>query len=118
MKLLFKDILAEKSVEGILFCSLDGKVLTVEAKDSKVMDSIQNPDLLSILCNHSFKKMKEVELIFDRKKMYLKHLSMGMLCVIMDIAASMPMIRLNCDMIQLQLKEKNKKKGFKQLFKR
>jgi hypothetical protein len=118
MKRYFQDILTEKNVDGILFCSLDGKVLAVQANDATTMKNFQSPDFLSILGSHRLKTVQEIELIFDRKKMYLKHLSTGILCVIMDVAASMPMIRLNCDMIQMQLKEKSMKKGFRQLFSR
>jgi hypothetical protein len=118
MKHLFKDIIAEKSVEGILLYSLEGKVLTVEANNSGIMENIQSADFSSVIKDHVLQKMKEVELIFTRKKLYLKHLSEGVLCVIMDSSASMPMIRLNCDMIQLQLKQPSMKKGFKKLFKR
>ena len=117
MKELFEDILAEPSVEGVLFCSLDGgKVFSFGMTHNGGKDGLQHSVFLSLLRHHAFKKMNEMELIFSRKKMYLKHLPDGILCVIMNLSASMPMVRLTCDTIHLQLKEASIKKGFKRFF--
>ncbi len=116
MKALFQDILDMEDVFGLMLFSFEGKLLFKEfplppAEDPETRDWWP-------LFTASLDGVKEADLLFDHRRLYIRETDMGYLMVLMGSLAPTAMLRLNCDMLLPNLKEKRPARGLMRIFKR
>jgi hypothetical protein len=102
MKDLFNDILNIDQVEGALLIANDGTLVYNEFRKAFRVDSVKLdlPGLMDVL-----KDIREADILFREKRLYIRKAGIGSLIIIMGLAASSAMIRLNCDLILPLLKD-------------
>jgi len=124
MEQLFKELLNINGVYGILYISEAGDLLfkkylpPMTGMDNKSWNQFtgQGIDWSSFIT--PFSGVREAELVFFDKKLFLRKTNQGFIIVLIDIAVSVAMIRLNCNIIAPTLVKIKKSKGFGGLFKK
>jgi hypothetical protein len=110
MKEIFNDILAIEDVHGVVFTSFEGEILFTEP-------SVETERSLPLFIR-ALGTIREVDLIFEKSRIYVRRTDTGYLVVLLGQFASGAMLRLHVDMVLPSLKEKGKGKGLRSLFKR
>jgi hypothetical protein len=116
MKELFQDILDMEDVFGLMLFSFEGKLLfkafpLPPAEDPETRDWWP-------LFTASLDGVKEADLLFDHRRLYIRETDMGYLMVLMGNLTPTAMLRLNCDMLLPKLKEKRPARGLMRIFKK
>ena len=106
MKDLFKDIFDIDDVHGVMFLPIKGKDVFSEFVSQQ---SIKIGDVNWIPFIHSLNGIHEAELIFEKKRLYLRRAGMGYILVVMGKAGLTEMVRLNCDVLISSLEQTKKK---------
>ena len=115
MKELFKDILDLDDIQGVLFVSLDGK-LVFEEFGSHPPDRVEGINWLPFIS--TLDGVREGELVFENKRLYVRKAESGYILVVMGDMALTEMLRLNCDILLPALEQTAKKpKGLGRFFK-
>jgi len=114
MKELFKDILAVDGVEGVVLFSAKGEIQYSQAASPSIPD-LESKDWTPFI--RGIGDVREADLAFDKLRLYLRRTDSGFLVVVLDFAAPMAMVRLNCDILLPGLKEAGTAKGFGRIFK-
>lgn len=114
METVFQDILSINGVYGLVLLSSDGKVVFESLDDSKFVPEKSTMTWKMIL--DSLDDFKEMDLLYDHGRFYLRNTENGTIIVCMDLTVSMAMIKLNCDIVVPELK-KQTTKGLKRFFK-
>jgi hypothetical protein len=116
MKELFKDILSIEDVEGIMLFSFEGELIFKQflGHHPKYLEKKEWWGLLV----KSLVKTREADLIFEKKRLYIRRTDLGYLIIPMTIFAQNAMVRLNCDIIQPSLKKDRATKGIVRFFKK
>lgn len=78
---------------------------------------LENKDFWEVFIN-AIKEIREADVVFEHQRIYIRRSEIGYLIILMDIYAPIAMVRLNCDIILPQLKNKKGSKGFMRFFKR
>ena len=115
MKDLFKDIVAMDGIKGVMLLSFDGRLI-YEEFNSQPSDLSQGRDWKPFV--DAIGGVSEMDLVFDKGRIYIRKTDSGYLVVLMGILISIAMLRLNCDIVLPALKQGNEGKGFKRLFKK
>ncbi len=116
MKDLFKDILDVQDVEGVIFFSLDGKLVFSEFI-SILPEKIEHIDWRSFF--HTLDTIREVELVFENSRFYVRRTGSGYILVVMGKTALIEMVRLNCNVLLPAFEATTKKpKGLGRIFKK
>lgn len=115
MKELLKDVLEMKGVKGVIIFSDKGDCLIKEMSSDDVKDA-SDDDLSFIL--DTVKRYREIELIYEKGRLYARKIEIGILLIIMDIFVQMAMVRLNCDIILPSLQSIKTDKKFRKFFKK
>jgi hypothetical protein len=106
MKSLFRDILDIEDVHGVIFLSLDGKLVFKEF----VSHPPQKLEYINWrLFIRSLNGLREAELIFENRRFFIKQAPSGYIFVTMGETASAEMVRLNCDILVPNLETPSKK---------
>jgi hypothetical protein len=116
MKKLFEDILSLEDVKGVMLFSFKGKLVYKEFLSPPV-EGPETKDWWALFV-HSLNGAREVDLVFENSKFYIRKTDIGYLIILMGIFAQAAMVRLNCDMLLPALKEINTAKGRKGFFKK
>jgi len=103
MSALFDDLLAVEGVKGVMFFSTAGELLFGES-GAGGMDQAVVRDWQALLV--SLDGAREADLIFDMGRLYIRKADEGMLVVVMGRIAPAAMIRLNCDILISELKNR------------
>jgi len=103
MSALFDDLLAVEGVKGAMFFSAAGKLL-FEESGAGGMDPAAAPDWQALLV--CLDGAREADLIFEMGRLYIRKADEGMLVVTMGRSAPAAMIRLNCDVLLSELKNR------------
>lgn len=103
MSALFDDLLAVEGVKGVMFFSAAGELLFGEP-GAGGMDKAAVRDWQALLV--SLDGAREADLIFDIGRLYIRKADEGMLVVVMGRIAPAAMIRLNCDILISELKNR------------
>jgi hypothetical protein len=115
MKILIDNLLEIKGVLGVLVFSSDSRILFQDLKRLE-FDGLKQADLEMPLS--LFDRVEELDLLFERYRIYIRKYPLGLIWVIMQPDSSAAMIRLQCDVIAPRMEqEKPVKKGFGRLFK-
>ncbi len=110
MKEILSDILAMEEVQGVVVCSSEGEILFMEPH-IEIERSL--PLFLRALGG-----IREVDLIFEKSRIYVRKTETGYLVILLSLFASGAMLRLQVDMALPSLKERRKEKGLRSLFRR
>jgi hypothetical protein len=116
MKELFQDILDMEDVFGLMLFSFEGKLL-FKAFPLPPSEDPETRDWWPLF-TASLDGVKEADLLFDHRRLYIRETDMGYLMVLMGSLAATAMLRLNCDMLLPKLKEKRPARGLMRIFKR
>jgi hypothetical protein len=102
MKELFNDILDLEGVEGVLLFSFEGDLIFEKILTFKSIDPQDNAGW-GILVN-SLHGVKEADLVFERKRLFVRATEIGYLLIILSVFVPIAMVRLNCDILMPSLK--------------
>lgn len=122
MKHPISDLLSIESVEAVVFLSGAGEVIAREYAQSLKKD-MAGRDWKSFFGDDSdwdsltqaFNGVKDAELVFENRRVYIREIDGNYLIVVMAREASTEMVRLSADTLLPELK-KLKKRGFGNLF--
>jgi hypothetical protein len=110
MKEIFSDILAMEDVRGVVVSSFEGEILFSEP-------SLEIERSLPLFIR-ALGTVREADLIFEKSRIYVRRTDIGYLVVLLGLFASGAMLRLHVDMVLPSLKEREKGKGLRSLFRR
>jgi hypothetical protein len=103
MKELFKNVLGVKGVTGVMLFSSKGELLFKEF-NSPIPHDPEKTDLWPFFIG-LLEKVREADLVFEKRRLYIRKTGVGFLMVIMGPMAPIAMVRLNCDLLLPALKE-------------
>jgi hypothetical protein len=109
-----KDILALDDIKGIIILSQDGHILVKEIIDP-LFGKVEQETWFIIL-NEIKDSTKELELIYERDKIYIRKSDKGMILIWMGHFAPISMIRIHCNLIIQSLKKNHKSTKLKRFF--
>lgn len=115
MKAIFKELLDTADVEGVLLVSFEGNV---EFKELAIAIPDQSINRLIGPLITTMDKAKEADVVFQKKRLYIRRTDNGFIMVLMGSFAPVAMVRLNCDMLLPQLSQVKKPKKRWGLFKK
>ncbi|MBW1635318.1 MAG: hypothetical protein JRC87_00375 [Deltaproteobacteria bacterium] len=113
MEKKFHDILHTEDVHGLVLLSVEGEVLF---KSFKVGHSPERDRLSWKMIIASLTDFDEMNLVYDRGRLYIRNTGNGYLIVSMDIEAKIALVKLSCDIVMPELKKGKRSKGFKRFF--
>ena len=104
MQEIFQGITKIKGVEGVFFVQPDGQpIFQWTAPDAA--DSIGEAPWDSL--DRAFPAMREIELLFTKRRVYMVRADNGFLIVVMDLHAPAAGMRLDCKIALSHLHRKN-----------
>jgi hypothetical protein len=116
MKRTFEDLLQTKGVLGVVLLTPDCKILYRDFLGSRVEDLLPDEVLRQFV--DTFDLVKEADIVYHLRRIYLRKTENEILLVLMETDAAMAMIRLKIDTILPQLQRMKKATGLGRLFKR
>ncbi len=116
MKEHFSDLLKTNGVEGVILFSKNGDILFEAFNDSAAPETAGFDNWQAIAS--TIGSVREGDLIFEAGRLYIRKTEKGFLLVVMTLATSIAMVKLNCDILLPHLKKSSEAKGFKRFFKR
>ncbi len=116
MQALFEDILGVEGVKGIMWFSLNGKLVFTRFLKPWTFEP-EKKEWWSLFI-YTLDGIKEAELVYDSGKLYVKRAKEGYLFVLLNSNAPIAMIRLNCDVLMCNGDNGGASKGIKWFFKK
>jgi hypothetical protein len=104
---LFRDLLNQDKVAGVLYLSLEGKILYQKLLKPADRD-LATINWLPFI--QSISQIKEADLVFSGGRFYIRQTHGGFMVVALENGVQPAMIRLNCDLIMPALKQRELKK--------
>jgi hypothetical protein len=114
MKDLFHDILDMNGVHGLVLLSDTGKILFESLDGGHFHPPRSQSSWKNII--DSFGEFREMDLVFQQGRCYLRKTETGYLIISMGPMVSVAMIKLSCDIILPQLKKTKTSGGFRSFF--
>jgi hypothetical protein len=114
MRALFERILNEDDIKGVMLLSRDGNVVFYEFLHS-VKHNLRELALLAT--TPVLAQAKEVEVLYDNDRIYMRMFPDGLVVVWMGAFARVAMIRLSCEVLVPSLGKALSSKGWRRLFK-
>ena len=108
MKKLFKELLGMEEVRGLMLLSLEGEFIFHKFQNP-IVEKPENMESWGLFI-HSLKGAKEVDILFQDARIYVRKTMVGYLFVMVDVSTPMAMLRLNCDLALPGLKRIGKGK--------
>ncbi len=102
MKDLFAEILSIEDVEGVMLFLHDGQLAYQKFFPSTSVDA-KSIDWLAF--GKAVNGIREADLIFENKRIYLRKTATGYLMILMGTSAPAAMVRLNIDLILPAIKD-------------
>jgi len=115
MRALFKSILDEDDIKGVMLLSRDGKVVFQEFLQG-LRPNLREVVLLAT--TPVLGKAKELEILYDNDRIYMRTFPEGLVFVWMGAFARVAMIRLSCEVLVPSLGKALASKGWRRLLKR
>ena len=116
MRELFDDILSISDVHGVMLFSVEGKLLFKEF-NTPLIEEPETRNWWPIFID-SLSGAREVDLVFERSRLYVRRIEKGYLMLVLGALAPMAMLRLNCDLLVPSLRQVRLTKGLRQLFRK
>ena len=115
MKEHFADILSLTGVHGVLFLSGGAEVLFARFRSARFTppDDMDWKGLVAAI-----KRLREVDIVYEKLRIYLRRSESGHLLVVADPKVSGAMLRLNCDIVLPSLKRVGSGGTLKRFFKK
>lgn len=115
MRELFRDLLGIDGVKGVLFFTLSGQRMFEEFTIGRNGSGSASEWFALAAC---LGKAREIELVFEKGRLYVRRSTEGVLLVVMGLIAPTGMVRLRSDILLSGLKETTPARGIKRFFKR
>lgn len=115
MEKIFQDILNMDGVHGLVLLSDEGRVLFESLDDTKFLPEKSRLSWKMII--DSLEEFREMDLIFEEGRFYIRRTDNGYLMISMGREVSIAMVKLNCDIVVPELKNAKSGKGLKRFFK-
>lgn len=103
-------------ISGVVVITFNGKILHQNHLDDELGDQLTQPVLHQFIDTLGI--IQEADIIFARRRVYVRRISVGFLLVLMLPPAPMAMVRLQIDTIIPQLEDATTAKGLKKFFSR
>ncbi len=115
MKNVFEDIVGMDGVKGAMLLSFDGAILFEDNRASSIasLGPSEREGLLAALDG-----VQETDAVYRDGRIYIRRSDIGFLLVNMSAAASVAMLRLNCDILLPTLKPTSEPKRIKRFFRK
>lgn len=113
----FDDMLKMKGVRGVVLFTEAGTLLFEHFTGVALpeVNSFGNWEAVA----EALKGTREGDLVFESGRLYIRKTDSGILIVVMDLTASIAMVKLNCDILLPALKQATSgTKGIKRFFKK
>ena len=114
MESIFKELLDLDDVDGVMLFSFEGDLILREFS-SPSSGQLEDRHWWSLFIG-SLKGIREAELVFERKRVYVRAADSGYLFIITGEFAPMAMMRLSCDLILPRIRTMGRPKGLKRFF--
>ena len=95
MEKIFQDILNIDDVHGLVLLSDEGKVMFESLDDTKFLPEKSRLNWKMII--DSLEEFREMDLIFEEGRFYIRRTESGYLMISMGRDVSIAMVKLNCD---------------------
>lgn len=106
MNSIFQELTEMDDVLGVIFLSKDEEILFKDEKKDEIKDVSKVIKLVN-----GIEDLKEMDIVYGKKRVYIRGAGLGYILVVMDRFSNSSMIKLNCDILIPKLrKEKLKKK--------
>ncbi|MBW2000102.1 MAG: hypothetical protein JRJ29_19340 [Deltaproteobacteria bacterium] len=115
MKDILQNMRNTQDFEGILVLSKEGELIYQEFLSSP--PPVINDRNLRLHLLAPLEKTQEVELVFSRKRLYIRETDKGYLFIVMGLFAPISKIRIHCDIIVRSLNREKSAGGLAALFK-
>ncbi|MBW2065331.1 MAG: hypothetical protein JRJ03_10420 [Deltaproteobacteria bacterium] len=115
MKDILDSIRRTQDFEGILVLSKKGELIYQEFLSSP--PPVINDRDLRLHLIAPLNRTQEAELVFSRKRLYIRKTDKGYLFIVMGLFAPISKIRIYCDIIVRSLNQEKRAKGLAALFK-
>lgn len=103
-------------VHGLVLLSPDGKVLFESLDDNRFLPEKSSLSWKMII--DSIEEFREMDLVFEKGRYYMRKTDTGFLLISMSHDVSMAMVKLNCDIVIPEIKKQLEGgKGLKRFFK-
>lgn len=112
----FDELLNLRDVKGLMLVSFEGQLVFKKFVGS--LSREPKSDDSWALFIHSLRGAREIEVFYERGRIYIRKTDMGYFFVITGNATPMAMVRLNCDMLTPAMKKMVKRGKFKGFFRR
>jgi hypothetical protein len=109
MEEIFSELLNQNKVIGVLYLSLEGKILFQKLHQPADRD-LATINWLPFV--QSVSQLQEVDLVFSGGRFYIRQVHGGFLVIPLENGAQASMIRLSCDLVMPALRQlEQKRKG-------
>lgn len=115
MKRLFAELMQTIGISGVVVLTQDGKVLHQNYLDDELAEQLPEALLHSFI--ETLGIVQEADIIFSRRRVYVRRIQDGFLLVLMLPNAPMAMVRLQIDTLIPQLESATRYRGLKRFFK-
>ena len=115
MKDVFRDIVGMDGVKSAMLLSFDGAILFEDFRESSAA-SLGPSDREGLLA--ALEGVRETDVVYRDGRLYIRRSDIGFLLVNMSAAASVAMLRLNCDILLPSLRSTVEPKGMKRFFRK
>ena len=123
MNSIFDEIFTTEGIQGVLFFTPEGGLLFSRFVPplSREIDGDQTVSTLSgsidwLLLSEVFGAADETEIIFEKRRIYIKKIKNGYLFIIMGNFIPIALVRLNCEIIIPELETMKKQRGLARFF--
>ncbi|MEJ2642774.1 MAG: hypothetical protein P8010_24755 [Desulfosarcinaceae bacterium] len=115
MQQYFNDLLGTDGVLGLMLLSFQGEVL-YKADPSQLLQTGTVDKIAMELTDTLTDAVQEADMVFSRRRVYLRRTPIGPLLIILTLAAPIALVRLHCDTLIPSLKPPKRAGGLKRLF--
>jgi hypothetical protein len=114
MQQYFNDLLATDGVLGLMLLSFKGEML-YKADPSQLLQTRSVDEIAVQLTDALTDAVQEADMVFSRRRVYLRRTPVGPLLIILTLGAPIAMVRLHCDTLIPTLKPPKRASGLKRL---
>lgn len=121
MKEHLKSIIDFEDVDAIFFIGKTPPATTayISSRYQNELQSDRVPDIQEIISFISvFGVINEVELLFTKRRIYIRKADDNYLVIVLGFITPTPMLQLNCDIVIPELTKQSKPKGLSRFFKK